>query len=319
MSRIFRSDSPVAGDRVVVRRIRGDHTSDIIGFVDSVTPAAITLTPQKIGGFPSDGAPVTIARTDIKIMKKLSPRTVRNSDIRALEVAYAKAFPGIDHRWVGGWYLRAGDGITERSNSAAPLGSSVLFEEFPLAEIRRFYAEHHLPAQVLLPERIGTRAEKYVTELGPEILVMVRDLGNLPRADFPARFRVDEEPDEAWLSLYHFRGHSLPATALEQLRTRIDGRLGFGRLLAPDGSTMAITRGTITDGRLGFSAVEVAPQWRRQGAGTALGIHMLHWGLQCGAESAYLQVIASNTAGIGLYEKIGFIEHHRHRYGRIGP
>ena len=43
------------------------------------------------------------------------------------------------------------------------------------------------------------------------------------------------------------------------------------------------------------------------------------WGKAQGAEKAYLQVVAGNTAGIRLYEKLGFLEQHRHRYARRLP
>ena len=151
---------------------------------------------------------------------------------------------------------------------------------------------------------------------------MVRLLeGEVAGAPLPEgiTFRVDAQPDQEWLDLYHFRGRALPPEALEYLRSRIDGTMGFGRLLAPSGETIAITRGTLTesgDGTvwLGFSAVEVAAAWRRRGLGTVLGSHMLGWGKDNGAEKAYLQVVASNSAGVAMYGKLGFIEQHRHRY-----
>lgn len=314
VSRIFRSDDVQPGDRVVVR-LRAH--SDVIGHVKHVDAHRVTITPQSVGGFPSSLPAVVIPSEDIEIIKRLSPVTVRNRDIRAIENATAKAFPGIEHTWCGQWLLRAGDGITERSNSAAPLGPSAMFEPLPIQEIREFYARHNLPAKILIPERIAKPAEQMAQdwELGPEILVMVRAL-DVEKPDTPFHFRIDEQPDQAWLDMYHFRGKPLPAHALELLRTRIDGEMGFGRLEL-DGQTVAITRGTITDNFLGYSAVEVAPAFRRKGLGTALGAHMLHWGQTHGATKAYLQVIASNVPGIKLYSKLGFQEHHRHRYATL--
>lgn len=345
---IFRSDTVAPGDRVVVRRRIGKAHSDVIGHVISRDAAGLVVRPQEAGGYPSFLPEIAIPEEQIQVVKRLSPRTVRNSDIRAIEVATAKAFPGIEHRWVGPWLLRAGDGITERSNSAAPLGPTAGLSEVPFEAIMQFYAQHSLPPRVLIPDRIGRSAQRYCVgpqwELGPEIIVMAKDLApgapaaedspqaaaaqgasaGEPAARIPqdkvldVEFRVDEQPDAEWLRLYHFRGHPLPEHALQLLRQRIDGVMGFGRLLHR-GATVAITRGTITDGMLGYSAVEVAEGFRRRGLGTLLGSHMLLWGASEGAQRAYLQVIASNEAGIALYRKLGFLEHHRHRYATLHP
>ncbi|CAB0568423.1 N-acetyltransferase [Corynebacterium diphtheriae] len=291
------------GDRIVVRQ----EEFDTIGHVLSVDP--LIVRPHERGGLPSNAEPV---RIDNPLMiKRLSPRTVRNADIRAIEVATAKAFPGIEHTWCGQWLLRAGDGVTERSNSAAPLGPQALFTPVPYEEIKEFYRRHDLPALILVPERIAPA----ILGDGPEIIVMTHPLDNVSEInDVHAEFL--DQPDDEWLELYHFRGKALPRHALELLRTTIDGRMCFGRLKR-DGKTVAITRGTITDGYLGYSAVEVAPEYRRQGLATELGAAMLAWGKAHGAHTAYLQVIESNAAGIGLYHKLGFVEHHRHKYVRV--
>ncbi|OWM98044.1 acetyltransferase [Corynebacterium diphtheriae bv. mitis] len=291
------------GDRIVVRQ----EEFDTIGHVLSVDP--LIVRPHARGGLPSNAEPV---RIDNPIMiKRLSPRTVRNADIRAIEVATAKAFPGIEHTWCGQWLLRAGDGITERSNSAAPLGPQALFTPVPYEEIKEFYRRHNLPALILVPERIAPA----IPDDGPEIIVMTHPLDSVAEiGSLQAEFL--DQPDDEWLELYHFRGKALPRHALELLRTTIDGRMCFGRLKR-DGKTVAITRGTITDSYLGYSAVEVAPEYRRQGLATELGAAMLAWGKAHGAHTAYLQVIESNAAGIGLYHKLGFVEHHRHKYVRV--
>lgn len=333
MARFFRSQRPRIGDRIVVRRrLPGTdgETSDVIGHVLSLDP--LTVRPQRVGGLPSRAPALTIPDELIAIVRIMSPRTVRNSQIRAIESATAAAFPGLEHRWSadGQWLLRLGDGITERSNSATPLGRTAGLEPVPLEEITDFYHSHDMPVTLHIPERIAKGAETLVQGpgwlLGPEILVMARDLDNLPHPTAsltgPAAeltLRIDDQPDDDWLALYHFRGQALPADALDLLRRTIDGTMGFARLIDAAGATVAITRATITaapDGAhwLGYSAVEVAPAWRRHGLATRLGAEVLAWGAAHGAQGAYLQAISTNTAGIGLYHKLGFLEHHRHRY-----
>lgn len=357
------------GRRVIVRRAltdeealaSGKKTTDVIGHVLSMNP--FVVRPQVRAGVRADESVAAVDFSDkhILIVKVLPDHPVRNSDIRAVETATAKAFPGIAHVVESGWLLRAGDGITERSNSALPLEPGASTQPVPLEKIKSFYDSHDLPVRIAIPDRIAKPAQALVAgpewTVGPDIVVMTRSLdGDLPPAELTAEsdsaaqmldehsaaqvldehsveladVQVDiaDQPDDDWLGLYHFRGTTLPEHALQLLRNEIDGRMCFGRLQVPDNNapegmrTVAITRGTLTesdDGRvwLGFSAVEVAADMRRRGLGTLLGIHMMHWGAQHGADSAYLQVLGSNEAGIALYRTLGFTEHHRHRYAEL--
>lgn len=315
---------PKVGDRVIVRRLLPDtpgHLTDVIGHVLSLNP--LVVRPQSVGGFVSDAEAVEIPAELIQVVKVLPPRRVRNSEIRAVELATAHAFPGIEHIEVDGWLLRAGDGITERSNSAAPLGASAGLAEVPEAAIREFYQRHQLPACILIPDRIAPAALQFARAhrwtFGPEIVVMTRPLQPQP-VELPAgfHFEVLDKPTQDWLDLYHFRGVPLPEHALFLLHKEIEGRLGFGAIRTDHGEIVAITRGTITAGGneqyLGYSAVEVAEAYRRRSLATALGNAMLSWGAENGAPQAYLQVISTNEAALKLYDKLGFIEHHRQRY-----
>ncbi|MDU0479010.1 GNAT family N-acetyltransferase [Staphylococcus chromogenes] len=315
---------PKIGDRVIVRRILPDtpgHLTDVIGHVESLNP--LRVRPQSVGGFLSDAPIVEIPEELIQVIKVLPPRRVRNSEIRAVEVATAHAFPGIEHVEVDGWLLRAGDGITERSNSAAPLGASAGLSPVPIQAIIDFYRRHQLEPCLLIPNRIAPAALRFAHthgwRFGPEIVVMTRPLQKKPY-ELPEGFHLEVSslPTPDWLDLYHFRGEPLPAQALKFLQQEIDGHLGFGAIRADSGEIVAITRATVTTANdvqyLGYSAVEVSPAFRRRGLASALGNAMLSWGANQGATQAYLQVISTNDAAIGLYEKLGFIEHHRHRY-----
>lgn len=342
------------GRRVIVRREldaeeqkeTGKKATDVIGYVVSLDP--FVVRPQARPGVPADDYVPAIDFSDKKLLvvKALPERTVRNSDIRAVEVATAKAFPGIRHQLVNGWLLRAGDGITERSNSALPILPSAATTPVPIDEIIEFYRSFDLPVRIALPDRIAKPAHVLTQgpnwKIGPDIVVMTRSLKEpLPEAEFPfdgLRVDIADQPDQNWLELYHFRGQALPEHALRLLREDIDGQMRFGRLLLSDAAsdgisneassgdatnrTIAITRGTLTqsdDGRtwLGFSAVEVAEDFRRRGLGTLLGLKMMEWGAEHGADATYLQVLSGNEAGIALYRNLGFTEHHRHRYAEL--
>jgi len=316
---ISRRTDPVSirpGTRVVVRHLvhnTGQNTNtvtDAIGVLRSVSPLQVD--------------DLIIADEDVVVLKTLSAKPVRNSDIRTLETAKAAAFPGIDNQLIGGWLARAGDGITERSNSAVPIGPNAGLQEVPLTQLEEFYSSHGLPCQLMIPDRIGRAAEHLPGQRGPEILVMSKELGQRHTSesnghlqtpsltDARVELTVDAEPDTEWFSMYKFRGQPLPRKALDLLSRRIDGQLGFARLTVDD-NLAAIARATITNGWLGYSAVAVGPAYRRRGLGTLLCQHLLDWGAANSATRAYLDVIDSNTAGKALYHKLGFSEHHRSR------
>lgn len=158
MSRIFRSDEVAVGDRVVVRQRRGEHASDIIGHVLSLDP--LVIRPQEVGGFPSSKEAIEVS--DLHIIKKLSPRTVRNSEIRSLERRLADRLDVAEEQWGGGWCMRTGAG--DEANSAVPLGPAAGFEPLPLEAIRAFYTDRGLPVRLTIPERIGKPALKVLDD-----------------------------------------------------------------------------------------------------------------------------------------------------------
>ena len=329
MSRIFRSEAVKPGDRVVVRRQRGDHASDVIGHVIGTDP--LVIRPQAVGGLPSQAPAIEI--TEPHIVRRLSPRTVRNSDIRAIETASAKAFPGSEHLLIDGWLARAATEPAPRSNSATPIGHSAGFTPVPLAPLASFYAGRGAPVQLLVPERIGKPAQRLIDaapekwRLGGELLVMSAELAE-GAFDADPRVVLDEAPHPQWLAMCRYRGRDLSPAEAHDLVSPIDGQLRFARLVQHVGAssapeTAAVARVAVTtseDGRrwLGVSAVEVGERWRRQANGSKLVESILAWGAAAGVDAAYLQVQASNEAAVAMYGKLGFIEHHRHRYARLG-
>ena len=251
--------------------------------------------------------------------------------ITDLERIAARHWRGTEEERLGGWLLRAAEGFTGRANSALPLGDPGMPLDDALTAVTRWYRARGLPPMLsvplpldgdcpgqLLDNHLSERA--WVTRPGPAF-VMVADLAAVPTAPaLPSglEFRVDAEPDEPWLAMYHYRGQdrrppvlravlmSAPAQAFASVRPRAGG--------AP----VAIGRLSIADGWAGITAVEVDDGHRRRRLGSALTLAICAEAASRGVRHVFLQVETGNAAAIALYERIGFRCAHRYHY-RIAP
>ncbi len=272
--------------------------TDVIGNLEAVAPEVLVRTKS--------GALIEIPSADVVAMRELSVVPVRASEIRALEHAAALAWPGTEQHWLEGWLLRSGNGSTSRANSAVPLDFSATIATIPA--IIDWYAERGLPAWLALPERLLP-----VRSLGAGVgikntRVMVADL---TPGDAVKTVRLLSRPDDDWLALY---GRDVPARVLSAV---VDGEVTFADV------GHAVGRGAVTtapDGTrwLGISAVHVTREHRRQGHARSVCSALRAWGAERGATRTYVQVLADNTAALGLYEPFGYRLHHHHRYVDAG-
>ncbi|MCM6777395.1 GNAT family N-acetyltransferase [Nocardia sp. CDC159] len=307
-----------SGRRVVVRyRLPAGHShefTDVIGELIGHDPLTVRTR---------DGHTVTVDADAIVAVKALGPRPIRTTEIRALEAAACDGWPGVERVRLDGWLLSAGNGYTNRANSAVPVGISgepARLHVDTLRGIAAWYAERGLPPRLRLPDRLAPVPPGWRT--WSETAVLGIDIGNFVLPQGPSMVRVEAEPNRSWLDLHRFRGEDvvdlpppLPDTAV--LTAVHEGELGFATLGLPD--PLAIGRGALTtapDGRrwIGLSCVAVAAPHRRHGLGTLVCAELIRWGHRHGATHAYVQVEADNAAALGLYREMGFIEHHHYRY-----
>jgi ribosomal protein S18 acetylase RimI-like enzyme len=285
------SELPAVGNRVSIRYRVPDGLTDVIGHLESVSPSVRVRTK-------SDGV-VDIDPDTIVTVRELSHRTVRNSEIRALEHAAALAWPGLEQHWVDGWFLRAAHGHTSRANSAVPLEISAILADLP--EIVAWYHRRNLPAWLALPERLL----RVPAEGVKQNRVMVCDkLARSPGSEVTFL----DVPDAAWLSAYE---RDVP---VEVLTAVVDGEVTFASVAGATVGRGAVT--TAPDGTrwLGISSVRVADARRRRGHARAVCEALLNWGAEHGATRCYVQVLTDNSPAISLYESLGFGLHHRVRY-----
>jgi N-acetylglutamate synthase len=268
--------------------------TDVVGHLLEVGPALRVRTKR--------GEVVNVAAADVVAIKALSDAPVRTGDIRNLEYAAARAWPGVEQQWIDGWLLRYGHGSTRRANSAVPL--EVRGDLSALPAIIDWYAARSATPLLVAPDRLF-RVPPGVPVDG-ENVVMTRELTTVPAS--AASVTITPRPDERWLQLYE-RG-----VPLDVLTAVVDGEVMFGTR-----DDAAVARAAVTsapDGTrwAGLAAVHVAEAHRRKGHARALCEELLGWAAGRGATRGYAQVLADNAAAIDLYESMGFTTQHRVRY-----
>ncbi|CAM3997403.1 GNAT family N-acetyltransferase [Nocardia ninae] len=308
------------GRRVVLRyRLPAGYPqplTDVIGELISLDPPTVR---------DADGRTVSVTPDRVVALKAVGPRPIRTKEIRSLEAAAADAWPGVEHTWIDGWFVRAGHGYTGRANSALPLGGSegpAVLTPDAIHRVGEWYTAQGLPLLLALPDRLAPIPPGW--DSWRETVVLAIDIENFVLPQGPSMVRIAAAPDDAWLELNRFEGEvvtpqrlSTPEPNVEVLTAVRDGELGFASLGVP--TPIAIGRGALTtapDGRrwIGLTCVAVGAEHRRKGLGSLVCAELIRWGHGRGATHAYLQVEQGNSAAIALYRELGFVEHHMYRY-----
>lgn len=286
----------VVGQRVVVRRLVRGETGPTGGpaFTDQLgTCLAWTAGPDGTCVLQPDdpqAEPVRIVVGDIVSGKPVPPRPshrLRADPVEAHQRALA-LWPDLETRQVGRWLLR------HSPTSTARRANSVLALE---------------PAGV--EDAYDRVVEFYATTTGRPIAAVLPDSGE------DRFFR-----DRGWGLESHDADTVFAVAGVAAARRALRGVDDGGVELVEDapGLVRAELDGRATGlaayGRdwVGFRGLRVDPAHRRQGLGLAVMAALLGWGAERGATTAYLQVLGDNTAALGLYERLGFVEHHRYRY-----
>lgn len=315
--------TPSPGDRVVVRFHKGPGApadwradksatlSDVTGILESSDSAVLVVRR----GDESVRVPTSLVQT----IKILSIKPVRNSEIRSLEVAAARGWPGLEWEMISGWRARAGGGFSRRANSAVPLEMGAKVDGETIELLRQWYAERDLPLELAVVTRLIPGSHVPVEDYVITVEALTAPIGVLAS---PPDHRVDitDSPTERWAAKYRAaQGDSDGALAAAVVSAVDGGTLAFAGIHDSDGALVAIGRGAVTDGLrddrwLGLSALWTAPQSRGRGLGRSILTALEQWGEAQGATSTYLQVETENSAALQWYRRLGFGLHHSYGY-----
>ncbi|RLV81772.1 acetyltransferase [Streptomyces rapamycinicus NRRL 5491] len=313
------------GKRVSVRLLTEDREpgatfTDVVGVLTSWTEGALSITRRT-------GEPVRIAESSLVAGKVVPAAPARRRGPAAsapeLDRVAARAWPPVTSEPLGEWTLRASGGFTRRANSVLPLGDPGMGLDAALRRVTEWYAARGLPAYI----QVSTGAEGTQELLAAELesrgwlrevssrmeIAALAPIGDLD-ADTSA-VTLSGRLDDAWLTRYQ-RSSGEPSP---EARTVLSGgpSVWFATIAAEGGGAPAAIGRCVVDGRwAGFTAVEVAPERRRQGLAKAVMTALARKALDEGASAAYLQVETDNGGAHALYEGMGFTVHHGYHHWR---
>ncbi len=311
-------DAPEVGTRIVVRHetggvgpTGGPEMTDVIGHVVAVDDTSLTIEQR-------DGRSSVVDRATVTTWKRVPDRPVRRRravavDPEELTRITSRGWPAIESVALGEWELRSAGRFTGRANSVAVVGSPGVPFDDALAQVRAFYRERSAPA--LAQVVVGSEHDRLLEAAGwgpmegyhGGAVVQVADLGGADAYAADPDARVSPTADDAWLSRYGRVSDPADARAVMEAPAQV----GFVAIGAPG---LAIGRVVVTGEWAGLSAVEVAPEARRQGLARRIVETSLAWAVARGADKAYLQTMRSNEAALALYRPFGFVDHHDYVY-----
>jgi ribosomal protein S18 acetylase RimI-like enzyme len=219
------------------------------------------------------------------------------------------------HERLGEWYLRAGEGFTNRANSALPVGDPGRPLDAAIHACAAWYRGHGLVPRITVPLPLARPVAAALAGRGwfaqPRVLVQTAPLA-VP-ADAPGVV-LTAAPTPELLASVAGRKAGLPASAPDLLAGRGPGRdpveVRFAEVRAGDGALLAHARGAVVGPWLHVALVETAPAARRRGLARRVSLALFGWGAGRGATRAVLQVEEHNTAAVDLYAGLGFTTHH---------
>ncbi|MCX6468416.1 MAG: GNAT family N-acetyltransferase [Corynebacteriales bacterium] len=318
------------GDRVVVRFRKGagapgDWRRDPSATASDVTGVLVAVPDNGAWAVDRDGEIVSVPAELVMSVRVLSDRPVRNSEIRALERAAARGWPGFESTTIGGWFVRAGGGFSRRANSAVPLERGATLDGGVVEALSAFYADRDLSARCAVVERLIPSVHVDPDRFEIEAIAMVRSAEAMDvRRD--VEITMTDTPSDAWIHAYLGSADRVgsPELVRRVVTASMDGSLGFASVTDAE-EIVAIGRGAVTTDESfdagsrgaawnGITCLWTDPRLRGSGVGTAVIDRLLTWGREFGAEQAYLQVETTNTAAIRLYRRLGFIRHHTYGY-----
>ncbi len=262
----------------------GPALTDVLGTCTSWGDGVCVVQPDGNGA----GGPVTIPLADIVSGKPVPPRASTRLRVTAQE-AQRRAlalWPDLETEPLGDWLLRSSRTATaRRANSVLAMSPSGLTDDYD--RVVAFYeGRGRRPIAAVLPDSAEDalfRSHRWVLESHDhDTVFQLAGVASVARRLPPP----------------------VAAADLHEEGSLVTARIGDAA------SGVAAVAGDWA----GFRSIDVSPDRRREGLGLAVMTALVGWAAERGATTAYLQVLGQNVPALALYDRLGFVEHHRYRY-----
>ena len=262
----------------------GPALTDVLGTCTAWGDGVCVIEPDGAGG----RGPVTIPVADIVSGKPVPPRASPRQRVtpQAAQRRALALWPDLETEPLGDWLLRRSRTSTaRRANSVLAMGDSGLSDGYD--RVVAFYAA-----------------------LGQRPIAAV-----LPDSAEDALFR-----ERGWVLESHDHDTVFELAGVASVQRRLPP-VSAESELHEEGALVTARIGDAASGVAavdgdwaGFRSIEVASGRRREGLGLAVMAALVEWAAERGATTAYLQVLGDNAPALALYDRLGFLEHHRYRY-----
>lgn len=260
---------------------------------------------------PADGSPPVDASPDLAV-------------VRRLEAVAFRGFPSASVYYDRTWALRLTAGHpAKRLNSVNPLDpldGDDIERRLQMARYRfgAYGRELTIRQTPLAPQRLCEFLDNAGWRSVEQSLVMVAPLKSSSYGN--AVDRVPLKDPGRWVDGYlSLSGEAASTKAgMVEILASIRPMTGLFMTELAGRETLSVIR-CVCDGDLaGMFELGTHPDYRRAGHGRAIMASAMKWATSNGARSAWLQVVASNSAAISLYRALGFLPVYSYLY-RIAP
>jgi ribosomal protein S18 acetylase RimI-like enzyme len=246
-------------------------------------------------------------------------------EINELELLGHNAWFAQERMRIGGWLLRANQGVTRRANSVLPLGPPGIDLPTAIDFVIEFYSSRNLiprfqVSEASLPADLDGILNDYGFAKVFPVEVWTAEISSLLELQPSHETKYLSEITDEWSDTFLKASGYDPASM--SVRKSIIERTDQPHILAQamgKDSVDAVGFGVVEGNWLGIFNIGTHPEKRKTGAATAVNYALGMWGSELGATKVYLQVETNNIIAKSLYGNLGFAHAYTYWYRRLDP